>query len=109
MLRPNKKYTDLEAKILDLALILHMEHGGGNNSTFTTHVVSSSGTDTYSAIAAALGSLKGPKHGGANIKVIQMFQDMKKEVQFVRDFNMRCYHILNQIELLYFMLLSDFS
>ena len=72
--------TTKEAKILDLALILHMEHGGGNNSTFTTHVVSSSGTDTYSAIAAALGSLKGPKHGGANIKVIQMFQDMKKEV-----------------------------
>ena len=81
MLRPDKQYTDLEAKILDLALILHMEHGGGNNSTFTTHVVSSSGTDTYSAIAAALGSLKGPKHGGANIKVIQMFQDMKKEVK----------------------------
>ena len=81
ILRPDKKYTDLEAKILDLALILHMEHGGGNNSTFTTHVVSSSGTDTYSAIAAALGSLKGPKHGGANIKVIQMFQDMKKEVR----------------------------
>ena len=80
ILRPDKKYTDLEAKILDLALILHMEHGGGNNSTFTTHVVSSSGTDTYSAIAAALGSLKGPKHGGANIKVILMFQDMKKEV-----------------------------
>ena len=75
ILRPDKKYTDL-----DLALILHMEHGGGNNSTFTTHVVSSSGTDTYSAIAAALGSLKGPKHGGANIKVIRMFQDMKKEV-----------------------------
>ena len=81
MLRPDKQYTDLEAKILDLALILHMEHGGGNNSTFTTHVVSSSGTDTYSAIAASLGSLKGPKHGGANIKVIQMFQDMKKEVK----------------------------
>jgi citrate synthase len=80
MLRPNKKYTQLEAKILDLALVLHMEHGGGNNSTFTTHVVSSSGTDTYSAIAAALGSLKGPKHGGANIKVVSMFQDMKKEV-----------------------------
>ena len=76
----DRKYTDLEAKILDLALILHMEHGGGNNSTFTTHVVSSSGTDTYSAIAAALGSLKGPKHGGANIKVIRMFEDMKKEV-----------------------------
>lgn len=81
MLRPDKKYTQLEAKILDIALILHMEHGGGNNSTFTTHVVSSSGTDTYSAIAAALGSLKGPKHGGANIKVVSMFQDMKKEVK----------------------------
>ncbi len=80
MLRPDKKYTDLEAKILDLALILHMEHGGGNNSTFTTHVVSSSGTDTYSAIAAALGSLKGPKHGGANIKVVKMFNDMKKHI-----------------------------
>lgn len=81
MLRPDKKYTELEAKILDVALILHMEHGGGNNSTFTTHVVSSSGTDTYSAIAAALGSLKGPKHGGANIKVVSMIQDMKKEVR----------------------------
>lgn len=81
MLRPDKKYTDLEAKILDQALILHMEHGGGNNSTFTTHVVSSSGTDTYSAVAAALGSLKGPKHGGANIKVVSMFQDLKKNVK----------------------------
>ena len=81
MLRPDKKYTDLEAKILDQALILHMEHGGGNNSTFTTHVVSSSGTDTYSTIAAALGSLKGPKHGGANIKVVSMFHDLKKEVK----------------------------
>ena len=81
MLRPDKKYSHLEAKILDIALILHMEHGGGNNSTFTTHVVSSSGTDTYSAIAAALGSLKGPKHGGANIKVVRMFDDMKKEVK----------------------------
>ena len=77
MLRPDKSYTDLEARVLDLALILHMEHGGGNNSTFTTHVVSSSGTDTYSVIAASLGSLKGPKHGGANIKVVQMFEDMK--------------------------------
>lgn len=98
MLRPDKKYTDLEAKILDLALILHMEHGGGNNSTFTTHVVSSSGTDTYSAIAAALGSLKGPKHGGANIKVISMFQDMKREVKdytdedAVRDYLKRLLH-----------------
>lgn len=78
MLRPDSKYTDLEAKILDLALVLHAEHGGGNNSSFTVHVVSSSGTDTYSAIAAALGSLKGPKHGGANIKVVHMFDDMMR-------------------------------
>ena len=85
MLRSDKKYTPLEAKILDLALVLHMEHGGGNNSTFTTHVVSSSGTDTYSAIAAALGSLKGPKHGGANIKVVSMFDDMKKHVHDWKD------------------------
>ncbi|MBQ9065626.1 MAG: citrate/2-methylcitrate synthase [Blautia sp.] len=85
LLRPDKHYTDLEAKILDLALILHMEHGGGNNSTFTTHVVSSSGTDTYSAIAAALGSLKGPKHGGANIKVVKMFTEMKKEISDPKD------------------------
>ena len=81
MLRPDMQYTQLEATILDLALVLHMEHGGGNNSTFTTHVVTSSGTDTYSAVAAALGSLKGPKHGGANIKVVQMFKDMKKQVK----------------------------
>ena len=73
LLRPDSQYTKLEAKLLDMALVLHAEHGGGNNSTFTTHVVSSSGTDTYSAIAAALCSLKGPKHGGANIKVVQMF------------------------------------
>ena len=85
MLRPDMKYTPLEAQVLDLALVLHMEHGGGNNSTFTTHVVTSSGTDTYSTIAAALGSLKGPKHGGANIKVVQMFQDMKKQVSDVTD------------------------
>ena len=85
MLRPDRKYTELEAKILDLALVIHMEHGGGNNSTFTTHVVSSSGTDTYSAIAAALGSLKGPKHGGANIKVVSMFQDLKKNVKDISD------------------------
>jgi len=77
LLRPDSKYTKLEAKILDIALVLHAEHGGGNNSTFTTHVVSSSGTDTYSVVAASLGSLKGPKHGGANIKVVQMFDDMK--------------------------------
>lgn len=79
-LRPDSKYTELEAKILDVALVLHAEHGGGNNSTFTTHVVSSSGTDTYSVIAAAIGSLKGPKHGGANIKVVQMFEDMKEKL-----------------------------
>lgn len=78
MLRPDSKYTEAEAKLLDLALVLHAEHGGGNNSTFTTHVVTSSGTDTYSAIAAALSSLKGPRHGGANIKVVQMFKDMKQ-------------------------------
>lgn len=77
ILRQDCQYTSLEAHVLDLALILHAEHGGGNNSTFTTHVVTSSGTDTYSAIAAALGSLKGPKHGGANIKVVRMFEDMK--------------------------------
>lgn len=77
MLREDRKYTDLEARILDMALVLHMDHGGGNNSTFTTHVVTSSGTDTYSTIAAAMASLKGPKHGGANIKVTQMFEDMK--------------------------------
>lgn len=78
VLRPDSQYTELEARILDIALVLHAEHGGGNNSTFTTHVVSSSGTDTYSVIAASLGSLKGPKHGGANIKVVEMFEDMKK-------------------------------
>ncbi|MCM1047483.1 MAG: citrate/2-methylcitrate synthase [Clostridiales bacterium] len=80
ILRPDSSYTPLEAKILDIALILHMEHGGGNNSTFTTHVVTSSLTDTYSVIAAAIGSLKGPRHGGANIKVVKMFETMKKEI-----------------------------
>lgn len=80
ILRPDSQFTPLEAKLLDIALILHMEHGGGNNSTFTTHLVSSSGTDTYSAIAASLGSLKGPKHGGANIKVVRMFDDMKEHL-----------------------------
>lgn len=84
LLRPDRKYTPLEAKVLDMALILHMEHGGGNNSTFTTHVVTSSGTDTYSTVAAALASLKGPKHGGANVKVYEMFEDMKK---YVKDWN----------------------
>lgn len=81
MLREDSKFTPLEAKILDIALVLHAEHGGGNNSTFTTHVVSSSGTDTYSSIAAALGSLKGPRHGGANIKVVRMFEDMQKTIK----------------------------
>ena len=80
LLRVNKKYSPLEARVLDLALVLHAEHGGGNNSTFTTHVVTSSGTDTYSAISAALGSLKGPRHGGANLKVVQMFKDMKENI-----------------------------
>ncbi|MBQ8718791.1 MAG: citrate/2-methylcitrate synthase [Clostridia bacterium] len=80
ILRENGEYTPLEAQILDLALVLHAEHGGGNNSTFTTHVVTSSGTDTYSAVSAALGSLKGPRHGGANIKVAQMFDDLKANV-----------------------------
>lgn len=81
LLRIDGNYTELEAKVLDMALVLHAEHGGGNNSTFTTHVVSSSGTDTYSAIAAALGSLKGPKHGGANLKVAAMFEDIKTNVK----------------------------
>ena len=81
MLRPDSRFTTLEAKILDIALVLHAEHGGGNNSTFTDHVVTSSGTDTYAAISAALGSLKGPRHGGANKKVSMMFEDMKKKVK----------------------------
>ncbi len=85
ILRPDSRYTPLEAKLLDISLILHMEHGGGNNSTFTTHLVSSSGTDTYSAIAASLGSLKGPKHGGANIKVVKMFEDMKQRLHDWKD------------------------
>jgi citrate synthase len=80
MIRPDSSFTDLEAKVLDLALILHAEHGGGNNSTFTTHVVTSSGTDTYSSIAASLCSLKGPKHGGANIRVVRMFDDIMRNV-----------------------------
>ena len=84
ILRPDSSYTELEAKLLDLALVLHMEHGGGNNSSFTTHVVTSSATDTYSVIAASLGSLKGPRHGGANIKVVKMIEDMK---QTVKDWN----------------------
>ena len=85
LLRENSQYSELEARILDLALVLHAEHGGGNNSTFTTHVVTSSGTDTYSCIAASLGSLKGPKHGGANIKVVHMFEDLKEQVKDWKD------------------------
>lgn len=81
MLRPDGKYTELEARVLDIALILHAEHGGGNNSTFTTHVVTSSDTDTYSSIAASLGSLKGPRHGGANLKVQHMFADIKEHIE----------------------------
>ena len=85
MLRPDKKYTELEAIVLDIALVLHMEHGGGNNSTFTTRVVTSSGSDTYSVIAAALSSLKGPKHGGANIKVVEMMRDIEANVADWKD------------------------
>ena len=81
MLRPDNSYTELEAKVLDIALMLHAEHGGGNNSTFTTHVVTSSGTDTYSSVAASIGSLKGPRHGGANLKVQDMFADIKAHVK----------------------------
>ncbi len=88
LLRPDKQFTALEAKILDIALVLHAEHGGGNNSTFTNHVVTSSGTDTYSAVAASLCSLKGPKHGGANIKVKEMFIDLKKNVKDWKDDDM---------------------
>lgn len=81
MMRPDGQYTELEAKVLDVALILHAEHGGGNNSTFTTHVVTSSGTDTYSSTAASIGSLKGPRHGGANLKVQKMFNHIKANVK----------------------------
>ena len=91
MLRPDGIFTETEARTLDLALVLHAEHGGGNNSTFTTHVVSSSGTDTYSSVAASLGSLKGPRHGGANIKVVQMFDDMKANVPDWSDESIRDY------------------
>ena len=85
MLRPDGKYTELEARVLDAALVLHAEHGGGNNSTFTNHVVTSSGTDTYSAVAASIASLKGPRHGGANLKVQQMFADIKEKVSDTKD------------------------
>ena len=93
MLRPDSKFTETEARVLDMALVLHAEHGGGNNSSFTTHVVTSSGTDTYSAIAAALGSLKGPKHGGANIKVVQMFDEIKRQVGDWKDDDEVCAYL----------------
>ncbi len=98
LLRGEGKYTPLEAKILDLALVLHAEHGGGNNSSFTTHVVTSSGTDTYSSVAAALGSLKGPRHGGANVKVVKMFDDMKKSINTKNDDEIKdyLYKLLNK-------------
>ncbi|MCR5704576.1 MAG: citrate/2-methylcitrate synthase [Eubacterium sp.] len=98
LLRPDGSYTHLEAKLLDLALVLHAEHGGGNNSTFTNHVVSSSGTDTYSAIAASLGSLKGPKHGGANIKVKQMFDHMKDTVDDWNDDEEICNYLQGLVD-----------
>lgn len=86
LIRPTNEYTDLEAKLLDICMILHAEHGGGNNSSFATHLISSSGTDTYSAIAAAVGSLKGPKHGGANIEVIQMMKNIKANVKDITNY-----------------------
>ena len=79
-IRSDRKFSDAEAKLLDTCMIIHADHGGGNNSAFTTRCITSTGTDTYSAIAAALGSLKGPRHGGANIKVVRMFEDMKKSI-----------------------------
>jgi len=87
MLRADSVFTSFEAQILDLTLVLHAEHGGGNNSTFTNHVVTSSHTDTYSAVVASLGSLKGPRHGGANVKVVQMFRDMKEKISDWSDDN----------------------
>ena len=93
MIRPDNKFTDLEAKVLDLAMILHAEHGGGNNSAFTTRVVSSSGTDTYSAIGAAVCSLKGPKHGGANRKVLAMVEDFKENISDINDRDLVAKHI----------------
>lgn len=91
LMRDDERYSELEAKLLDLMLVLHAEHGGGNNSTFTTHVVSSSATDTYSVVAASLGSLKGPRHGGANIKVVKMFEDMKANLKSRSDGDVKDY------------------
>lgn len=98
LIRPDKKYTELEARTLDLCFVVHADHGGGNNSTFTTRVVSSTGTDTYSAVAAALCSLKGPKHGGANIKVRKMFEDMKATVKDWKDDDEIAYYINNLLD-----------
>ena len=94
LLRPDSRFTRLEAILLDLALVLHAEHGGGNNSTFATHVITSSGTDTYSAIASSLCSLKGPRHGGANVKVVQMFEDMKQQVKDWEDEDQICEYLI---------------
>ena len=98
MLRKTTQFSDLEARVLDICLILHAEHGGGNNSTFTTHVVTSSGTDTYASVAASLGSLKGPKHGGANLKVVEMFENIKENIPDWRESTVRdyVYRIINQ-------------
>lgn len=98
MLRSTGEYTELEAKILDICLILQAEHGGGNNSSFTTHLISSSGTDTYSAIAAAVGSLKGPKHGGANIAVINMLNDLKANVSNINDHRQVDQYLVNVLK-----------
>ena len=94
LLRPDSRFTRLEAILLDLALVLHAEHGGGNNSTFATHVITSTGTDTYSTIASSLCSLKGPRHGGANVKVVQMFEDMKKHLQDWEDEDQICDYLV---------------
>jgi len=98
MLRPDSSYTEFEARILDLALVLHAEHGGGNNSTFTNHVVTSSHTDTYSTVVASLASLKGPRHGGANIKVVQMFRDMMEKISNWNDDNEITAHLSNLLD-----------
>ena len=98
MIRPDNKFTDLEAKVLDVAMMLHAEHGGGNNSAFTTRVVSSAGSDTYSAIGAAIGSLKGPKHGGANHKVMGMIEDFKENLTDINDRDQVAKHILKILD-----------
>lgn len=102
ILRPDSKYTELEATLLDLALVLHMDHGGGNNSSFTAHVVSSTLTDVYSVVAASLGSLKGPRHGGANIKVVKMFEDLKKHITDWNDDDAICEYLEGILNKKYF-------